>query len=277
VRTLDIGSLLPVQTSEHPLSSSFEQIEVHPYYQLFNPLITDLRGGPNWPNFYDRSFERHNRQGTPIDVQPVEETSALPRLEGKYVWIGPVLDHFGHQILDFSTRISQAKALSPNSRFLISTQTSNLSESLSIPSNDWHYPTIQSIPLYVLNILAWFGVPADKLTLVTTPAVVDELEVFEQGEQFLVSPSNWYLDVLNSTMQGKAPIPSERIYVSRVKLDRPFGNLLGERYLEMAFAKSGFQILHPETLPIFLSKQIFLADFLKSIWALMGYKVFCDR
>lgn len=234
----------------YPRVAAFTEIQVHPYYQLFAPTILDLRGGPCWPNFDERTFERHQRFGRVVDLEVAVNPTPLPRLTGRYVWLGPVLGHFGHQIFDFSMRAAISSKLRPGARFLIAGQAPDANP-LSVPSgNNWRYPDLASVPKFVKEILAWYGIAADQLTLVVDPVSVDEIEVFEQGEQFGVAPTDWHLDALDQCAARIEPLCGGPVYVSRTMLSSPLGNVMGERAIESAFDKAGFQIIHPELLSV---------------------------
>jgi hypothetical protein len=239
---------------------SYENIAVHPYYRLFDPSIADLSGGPNWPDFHERTFERHQRFGRPIDseFEPISNVNSHLRLRGKFIWVGPVIGHFGHQLLDFSTRVAATARLNVGTKYLVSTQISRFHPESKHPKSNWHYPTVSDIPLYVRNILKWVGIPEENLTIVNEPVSVDELVVFEQGEQFMVPPADWYLDALDEIVAQKECIRAKKIYVSRTRLKSRLGNILGERALEVAFARSGFTIVYPETLPVSVQARIYM-------------------
>ena len=238
-------------------SASFEGIEVHPYYRLFEPSIGELSGGPNWPDFSKRTFERHNRFGRPIDSEFESSSQKLQRISGKSFWVGPVVDHFGHQLLDFSTRLAWATKFSPNGHYLISSLVPSSHLRALNPRRDWHYSSIPDIPLYIRNIFNWFGVTENRIHLVNEPVIVDELQVFEQGEQFMVSPSDSYLDELDQWRLRWSGIRTDLVYVSRTRLASPFGRLMGEKAIEAAFALAGFKVVYPELIPISLQARIY--------------------
>jgi hypothetical protein len=102
------------------------------------------------------------------------------------------------------------------------------------------------------------GIPHENLTIINEPAIVDELEVIEQGEQFMIPPADWHLDALDEIMLQKVSISSEKIYVSRTKLGSRLGNILGERAIEAAFVRSGFKIIYPESLPVSVQARIYM-------------------
>ncbi len=252
---LELKHLNMTPTLTTPLTAQFTNIEVHPYYQLFDPLISDISGGPVWPNFNQRSFERHMKCKT-IDHEFDIYSKTNARLSGRFVWLGPIVDHFGHQLIEFSTRIAMTASLNPNAQYLAAIQVPISDPRAISPTNNWHYPTITDIPPYLRGILDWLGAPEQRITLVTTPVVVDELEVFEQGEQMLISPKDWYLDALDKRVPEQQ-VRGNRVYVSRTQLKSPFGQTLGEQVIENAFAKDGFQILHPESVPINVQARIY--------------------
>jgi hypothetical protein len=241
----------------HPRMARYENIEVHPYYQLFAPTIGDLRGGPRWPDFATRTFERHSRFGRAIDLDVGDGPTPTLRLSGRHVWLGPVVGHFGHQMLDFSTRAAAAALLEPTAKFLVAAQ-APIDDPRAQPSgNDWRYASVNTIPEYVRGILAWNGVPLERLVLVTEPVTVEELVVTEQGEQFQVAPAPWQLDALSQCAARQGSRPGGPIYVSRTQLTSPLGNVMGESVIEQAFERAGYRIVHPEQLPVFAQGRIY--------------------
>ncbi|MFT2091638.1 glycosyltransferase 61 family protein [Paraglaciecola sp. 2405UD69-4] len=194
--------------------------------------------GPIYPDWTGANKVRFHRNGRPHDTRPdLKVNENLTYLKGTYAWGGPIVDHFGHQIADFSTRLAMYKGM--NCHYLFSVGKLNGFN-------------IKNLPKFVVQILEWFHVPLDKIIFVDKPVLVDKLIVAPQQEQLSqIAPNNKYLNILGELSKvnglnhsGSAPL----VYVTRSGQSK--GILAGEKYLESIFRDEGYKIVRPENLPL---------------------------
>lgn len=212
----------------------FENIPVVPYSHLL-PRSDRLHvGGPIWHDFENQKCARFFRGGCKVDEQPPFEQINSVFLEPA-TWIGPYAGHFGHQIYDFSGRILDSLADSKNQSFVVAT----------------HSQDKQILPSFVKQIYSWFGLPLEKIKIVSTPTQFKNLRVFPQAEQPMIEVSRNYLEqlkVLTEINLGNQPKKKiGTVYVSRANLHSHFA---GERYLEYLMQLNNIKIIVPEQLSL---------------------------
>lgn len=218
----------------------FEDVPIMPYTDLPHGRTRAAilhRGGPVWPD-WDRQVEaRHRRKGEPVDVPP-DIAPPAEVWDEPVAWAGAIVDHFGHQIADFSCRLLPTLAVNPATVFAFAVRPGDGIDSL------------ESAPRFFGEILAWLGVPPERVRVVTRPTLARHLAVAPQAEQLggpgegrTVSPR--YLDALDElTLRRLGTRPQEgTVYVSRAGLGRRFA---GERELEMALSRAGIDVFRPE-------------------------------
>lgn len=198
-----------------------------------------LEGGPIWPDWDNQKDVRHCRNGNPVDSLPLMPVGAAVRkVDESLLWGGAVVGHFGHQIVDYSSRILQGRAEYPKIPFLFLPQ-----------------PNIgQRLPSFFWSICDWLSLPAEQIRLVDGPMQVEELLVPVQAEQYgLAPPPRWYLELLeeNAARQRLQPIPSKTLYVSRALIGQAgAGWNAGESFLCQLLARAGVEVIQPERVPL---------------------------
>jgi hypothetical protein len=169
-----------------------------------------------------------------VDDEPLE-AEPVATLAGPLAWGGAITPHFGHQIIDFSTRLLPTLAEIPDARFAFSTW--------SVRETDKASPVLRSV-------LEWYGIPDERVDLISEPTLVERLAVARQAEQPLgPGPEPWYLDLLDEHAQSRLGRieKSGSLYVSRAGQAARFA---GEEYLERALQEAGFRALRPETVSL---------------------------
>lgn len=217
----------------------FERIVISPYSDLLdNPRGGAFhRGGPRFPNWTSQTTARHCQSGRPIDVEP-EPIAPIERFAASAAWMGPISDHFGHQIADFSMRIMPALYHCPDARLIFS----------SHPRNGFVFFT--RVPRFFAQILEWFEIPKPNVSLVSVPTIFDELLVLPQAEQpGGPGPSASHLDVMDAFISRKPPVLASRstLFVSRAGQAARFA---GESFLENALSAAGVTVIRPELLTL---------------------------
>lgn len=195
-------------------------------------------GGPIWTDWDKQISARHCRGGVPCDAQPLSTTSSLIITEPT-VWAGPIAWMFGHQVADFSTRIARSIDQWPKANILF-----------GVPPK-CEYWSFHQLPGFFREIVAWFGIPMERLKLLKQPAVFRKLFVTPQGEQLGgPGPDEKYLDRLDSIVNKKFSLKNGTgapLYVSRAA---QIGRVAGENYLEGVLLRTGCSVIRPEALPL---------------------------
>nr|WP_081485920.1 glycosyltransferase 61 family protein [Thiothrix nivea] len=220
---------------------SFRDVVVVPYdviLQRTSSSPLEHKGGPILPDWDSQVAARFCRDGKPIDTLPDQPPIVSQRIDEPAVWCDPCYHHFGHQIVDFGTRILQGVTEFPQARFLFAA------------TADAGIRSLEDTPAFFRAMLDWYGVPAEQVTLISEPTRVAELHVPPQAEQWIGNgPSAAYLDLLDAVVErhfGKVE-KSGTLYVSRA--GQPYC-MAGESYLEELFAGVGVSVLRPESLPL---------------------------
>lgn len=215
--------------------SKFSNVLVVPYTELlgirsYAPLH---RGGPIWPDWELRTFERHRHTNRMFDDEPVGLEPVRHDQSGNAFWGGPVCGHIGHQIADFSMRLLASRIVDPNARLIFATKAKFLPRA------------------WFEGILDWFEIAAENCQLVREPTEFLELSVVAQQETIpWGGPSGEYLDHLDRLVEKKRLQPLFQglvIYVSRGGQRARFA---GETYLESAIHAAGGVVFRPELHPL---------------------------
>lgn len=214
----------------------FENIPVMPVTQDHGMI---LKGGPVWPDWAGWGPLRHNRSGIPVDPKPDLVEGPRAELAEPVTWGGHAVAHFGHFIVEHSTRILQARAEHGDKTMLF-----------TLP------PGLRATQLqaFFWQILRWYGVDANQVRFVTTPLHVRELWAAPMAEQWAhVAPSDAYLALLteNAQIQGLTPRKNSIVYVARDRMEATAeGHNAGEPYLCSVLDKLGVTVIRPETLSL---------------------------
>lgn len=116
----------------------------------------------------------------------------------------------------------------------------------------------KSLPGFVMKFLAGLGINSDNIILINKTTRFRGVYVPPQGAIITQYISPMMMQVFDKIAEnlGNAKIKTyDKIYLSRGKMND--GRTFGEKSIEKIFAKNGYKIIYPETLP--LSHQITLA------------------
>ncbi|WP_296050590.1 glycosyltransferase 61 family protein [uncultured Alteromonas sp.] len=218
----------------------FENIPVMPIQQMLGSPFgrSEHKLGPVWPDWDNAGSVRFFRKGKPKDDKPwVGPNTPFRYKTGKYVWCGPIVNHFGHQIADFCTRIAVYRDY--GCTYLFSVR----------KGQGFSY---EDVPLFLKQIFEWFGINSSDILFVEQPVIVEKLYVEQQQEHLpQEGPSYEYLDILddNTTRNGLfSQHKSGVYYISRAGMLK--GMLAGERYIENIMQANGITVIKPECLPL---------------------------
>lgn len=214
-------------------AQTFANVVVHPTQALLKPPFMLFRGGPDWPSFWLRVQARHCRFAVPVplDVRPRPAAAASGCESADGIWCGPVSQHFGHAIATFGSRIPASIRLDPHAPLVFSA-----------------FPGEQP-PVFFWQILARFGVPRERVRIVSTPTMFGRLHVVPQAERILGgAPDESYLALLDELNGPPPPHNDSRLYVSRADMWK--GKIAGELYLEGVLDALGYTAFRPETFSV---------------------------
>ena len=193
-------------------------------------------GGPIWPEWEDRTIERHWRHGRLADKRPSLDVPITSIGIGQIFWCGFVQKHFGHQLAEFSMRIIPSRHMEPKAKLIFATGA-------------------DPIPPWFGDMMTWCGVAAPDVLLLRAPVLVERLHVVPQAEQLTetLAPAPGHLDVMDRVMARKER-PGERIdrtvFVSRAGLGPRHARIAGEEYIEQCVRDAGGLVFRPETASI---------------------------
>ena len=226
----------------------FTDVEFMPFTQLFN-WADDVdqyhTGGPLWPDWEHQTgarFQLVMDDGYgPVDEAPPQLPVEVVRAGDHYFWVGPLYNHFGHQIRDLSSRILPSLLADP--------------EAILVFGRFAHEgDTLDSVPAFIVDILRWYSVPPERVLLVNRPTLFRRLRVVAQPELGRIQddsepPSSGYVDALTLNAQSRL-LAVERagvVFVSRSRV-RPLFS--GESMLDAWFEANGHQVVYPEELSV---------------------------
>ncbi len=192
-----------------------------------------------WPDFEAQTTARFCREaGVPVDVSPTVEPCQSEIVEAA-IWGGYVHPHFGHLVAEHLTRVLPSLRARPDDLLLF------------ILERD-RDPGL--VPDYFFDILQWYGVPRERIRILSQPTLVRRLSVVPQGEVLWgKAPDASYLDLLDSLpgRNGLEPVAGNIVYVTRSGLvTRGQGSHLGEGYLVQLLQDMGVTIVDPARLTL---------------------------
>ena len=209
----------------------FQDVLVEPWGSRGQPCV-------HWPDFDAQTFVRCSRNGKLVDCAPVERPGPAVDLDADCVWIGSYDRHYGHFISEAVSRIPVAAARFPH---LI--QLFNVYAGFGGGQLEPHFRAI----------LDWFGVPEDRVHLVTKKTRVKSLTAFAEPEPAAMrGVSAEYLDILdaNDAAHGVEKSGGGIVYVSRGKFDLARGRHAGENYMVKLLLQLGVKVIWPELMSV---------------------------
>lgn len=214
--------------------NTFSNLPISSYESLLHEWMGkhEHKGGPMWPDWETRTFERHCRAGQPIDHMPEMSEKLIKISVNAGFWGGPIHGHFGHQIADFSMRIMPSIFTNPSAKLIF-------------------FPTENKIPSWFKSILNWFELSDDNIIYLNQPSVINKISVCEQIEQLYKPVLNEaHLTNMDNFIANKnlgLNKITKTIYVSRAGSTFNGSCLAGERYLEHCINLAGGLVFRPET------------------------------
>lgn len=207
-------------------------IPVVPAHRFHRDVLFD--GGPVWPDFPHPATVRHMIHDQPADINATQPRRAGPRIEKPLIWGGRCLFHFGHLAAEHLNRLPGALYHQPDATAIFILPPGKL---------------VRDVPNYFWDMMAWFGLPTDRVLFVTRPVVMAQLHVQPQTEHMSANPPpDWYLDLLDQLprLHELAPVENRILYVHRCgQLAKGNGAHAGEVALVAALRRAGVAIMDP--------------------------------
>ena len=210
---------------------------------LLGPVGRGFRGGPVLGDSDVEQLLRHRRAHRAIDSFPLAP-EPTDMLTGAYVYGGPYCDHFGHAMAEMIHRVLPSRALFDCRRLLFAGLATGQQKR-----------GFEALPLAMQAPLLFLGVDPADITVINQTSVVERLHIAQQGSELGGGPRPSYLRMLAEYTPGALRSSGSRrqgggrLYVSRSRVIHG-GLLLGEAYLERQLQSEGWQVLHPQELPL---------------------------
>jgi hypothetical protein len=181
------------------------------------------------------------------DVPMDSHAGLATRLTGRYLFAGPLWNHFGHIFVDASNRLWPLLTESYDGVLFVGV----LGLRGVLTRDDLRKA---EIPATMRDICALLEFPLDKLMLLRQPMLVDELHVPAPGAIWKQFIAPWYRDAL-ACYQARigrkvagTPVP-EKLYYSRRHI-MTSGGILGSGYFAKRLLETGFEEIIPERMPL---------------------------
>jgi len=230
-------------------------------YLLHDALLTpSIKHHGKWPylwNIQDSKGESmrdllQRRDGPAPTPAPGEAVTELPGLHVYLGWFAPFFGHFLSEVLPQLWIARHLRGRNP--RFLLHIDPGCVDQ--------WRQRT-DEMAQFVRKVFEHFGVDFEQVTFIEGPVRVERLVAstpvnrYQRGARpELFEMAREVREALGAGQTASGTRFSQRIYLSRSRFNgRRFVN--GEQ-IEALFARRGFKVLHPETLP--LAEQIALAS-----------------
>lgn len=174
------------------------------------------------------------RKFRPISIEPERPKRVRETLQGRWLWGGVLWAHFGHFLVESSSRLWALPSVEEDIRGII-----------FIPKR----PKVgKEVRGYHREYLSLFGTDL-PIQVVDRPTCVEELVVPGQGfglGKITVGTRKFRRAVHDRFATHIEPEGPEKIYISRSKLGLGKGGLLGEEQLEALLEGEGYEIFHPQ-------------------------------
>ncbi len=174
------------------------------------------------------------RKYRPITTEPEPPQAVKHSLQGRWLWGGVLWAHFGHFLVESSSRLWALPQVEEDIKGII-----------FIPKR----PSVgKEVRGYHREYLSLFGTDL-PIKVLTKPTRVQELVVPGQGFGLgkITLGTRRFRDSVHSRFaKDVAPDGPEKLYISRSKLGLGKGGLLGEEQLESLLEAEGYEVYHPQ-------------------------------
>ena len=223
---------------------TYKDLLVIPYKYLLDSSRghAHAQGGPVWPD-WDTTPHRHYKAGVAIDWAPEVDETAPVLSAGEAWWAGACCNHFGHQVVDFTSKLAlYNEMLGPGDRIAIATK-------IRSGMTSW-----ETLPGFARAIYEYFGFTKDSVHVVSKPTRFALMHSLPQQEEHGGGPATpEHLAALerraDQLLPRETPWSGGRFYVSRSQMAHG-GGIAGESAIEKKISEAGYEIIYPETLPL---------------------------
>ena len=174
------------------------------------------------------------RNGRALTTPPQMPKGPVAKLEGNWLWGGVLWLHFGHFLVESTSRLWALDHLGDEIDGILFT-----------PKRARHGGQVSGYHREFLDLLG-----CDKpLICIDAPVQVERLIVPGQGfglGSLITGTAPYRATIARRFAKDIAPKGPEKLYISRSRLSAGHGNLLGEEALETQLAAQGYTIFHPE-------------------------------
>ncbi|EBA17041.1 hypothetical protein RSK20926_08727 [Roseobacter sp. SK209-2-6] len=174
------------------------------------------------------------RRYRPITTQPETPPTVERSLNGRWLWGGVLWAHFGHFLVESTSRLWGLAHLKHEVRGV-----------LFIPKRPASGSDIQGFHREFLSLIA----PELRIHVAAEPTKVEELIVPGQGFGLgrITQGTRKYRNAIHSRFaRDVRPDGPEKLYISRSALGLGKGGLLGEEKLEHYLEAEGYEVFHPQ-------------------------------
>ncbi len=180
---------------------------------------------------------RRNKDLTAGNPETIVSPGDIPRLSGRYLYLGWFFNHYGHFVLESLSRAWALDEAGPVDGYLM----------------HLHAPDARPAD-YLLAFFDLLAVPREKLIFVGQDVQVSELLLPSQqgvlsrdisGEMLAL-----YRQLGNRAAKRKGDRHGDRLYISRRFLPSDQRGASNEKVLEDRFRAQGYQVIHPQFLDV---------------------------
>lgn len=179
--------------------------------------------------FISNSTQQRNKnvQSPPMYVVPSDS------LDIDAVYLGTLENHFGHFLLEHTTRMYAV--LKPECR----------GKKYIIVNNR----QLSDVQPFVWEFLSLLGISPDNVFIVNQSTKVRSLYIPDVGFEIPDTSSRQFAALFDSISDSRLPeIRADKVYVSRMKLSER--STFGEEQIQNIFEKNGFTVIYPECLTL---------------------------
>lgn len=170
-----------------------------------------------------------------LEVEPLERADALPLVDEQVVYAGPISYHFGHMVAEAMHRLWALTTFE---------ELRGLRAVFQEPAN-----TQETLGEWFWEVVSLLGIEREQIVLLREPCRFRELIIPVQGRVLGgVAPIAGY-EKLFPLRPVRHEAASGPIYLSRSRYLYN-GSFFGERLVEERLSQAGFEIIHPELLPV---------------------------
>lgn len=173
------------------------------------------------------------RNKRPITTRPAKPDAINEKIEGKWIWGGVMWMHFGHFLVESTSRLWALDQVKDADGILFIPKRPRVGDKLVSYQTDFLELMGSKLPIRV----------------VTEPTEVEQLVVPGQGFGLgqIVDGTNAFRASIHANFASDVKAEgSKKLYISRSKIGFRKGALIGEERLEGYLAKQGYDIFHPE-------------------------------